>query len=281
MLLEQALSLRKQLLVDKIVNDGWRLRKNGDRIRSAYQRGGSLLDLAVQYDQPPVAIFRDVLTTRVRAHRMFDDLRDRDKRNVVKAGLRGDGPAWELLMSARDKEELAAAKAVDHTSYAEEDSTERIRSADWEESLYTYLDGSGVRYLNESTLKELGSPSTPDCVLLDNCYVNGRLVRWIDMKNYYGSSASKHFVDKLIKQVSRYDNEFGGPGAIVYKLGHSRGLAEQLPGTLLLDRGPLNVTSLQYGGTSDGMNRGGRGVRGQDEDGQPFMFETIDGVQFM
>ncbi len=122
MLLEQALSLRKQLLVDKIVNDGWRLRKHGERIRKAYQRGVSLLDLAVQYDQPPVAIFRDMLTARVRAHRRFEGLRDRDKRNLVKAGLRGDGPAWEM-MSGRDREKLAAAKAVDHTSYAEEDST--------------------------------------------------------------------------------------------------------------------------------------------------------------
>jgi hypothetical protein len=122
MLLEQALSLRKQLLVDKIVNDGWRLRKHGERMRKAYQQGVSLLDLAVQYDQPPVAIFRDMLTTKVRAHKRFEDLRDRDKRNLVKAGLRGDGPAWEM-MSERDRAELAAAKAVDHTSYAEEDST--------------------------------------------------------------------------------------------------------------------------------------------------------------
>ena len=93
----------------------------------------------------------------------------------------------------------------------------------------------------------------------------------------------------MIKQVNRYDSEFGGPGAIVYKLGHSRALAEQIPGTLLLDRGPLNVTSLQLGGTSDGGSRTGRGGSGsgsgngrvQDEDGQPLMFETIDGVQFM
>lgn len=275
MLFEQALSLRKQLLVDKIVNDGWKLRKNGDRIRRAYQQGVSLLDLAVQYDQPPVAIFRDMLTTRVRAHRMFDDLRDKDKRNVVKAGLRGDGPAWDM-MSERDRHELATAKAVDHTSYAEEDSTERVRSADWEESLYAYLDASGVRYLNETALKDLGSPSTPDCVLLDDCYVNGRLVRWIDMKNFYGSAASKHFVDKLIKQASRYNTEFGGPGAIVYKLGHSEGLAVQVPGTLLLDRGPLNVTTFS-GDRSDDEIGGGA----LDDDGQPLRFETIDGVLFM
>ena len=58
MLLEQALSLRKQLLVDKIINDGWKLRKHSDRIHKAYHRGDTLLELARQYDLPPVAIFR-------------------------------------------------------------------------------------------------------------------------------------------------------------------------------------------------------------------------------
>ena len=58
MLLEQALSLRKQLLVDKIINDGWKLRKHAHRIHKAYHNGDSLLELARQYDLPPVAIFR-------------------------------------------------------------------------------------------------------------------------------------------------------------------------------------------------------------------------------
>ena len=53
-----------------------------------------------------------MLTSRVRAHRMFDGLRDKDKRNVVKSGLRGDGSAWDLLMTARDKQQLAIAKVI-------------------------------------------------------------------------------------------------------------------------------------------------------------------------
>ena len=58
--------------------------------------------------------------------------------------------------------------------------------------------------MNETMLKDLGSKSTPDCVLLDDCYVNGQLVRWIDMKNFYGSSQSRHFVEKLTKQVGQW-----------------------------------------------------------------------------
>lgn len=84
-----------------------------------------------------------------------------------------------------------------------------------------------------------GSKSTPDCVFLDDCYINGKLVRWIDMKCFYGTSCSSHFVSKLQKQAKRYDEEFQGPGAIIYKLGFSAALPGKLPETLFLDRGPL------------------------------------------
>ena len=77
---------------------------------------------------------------------MFDGLRDRDKRNVVKSGLRGEGPGWDLLMTARDKQQLAIAKSVDHTSYADEDSTERLRSSHWEGKL------TNILYLTSLTL---------------------------------------------------------------------------------------------------------------------------------
>lgn len=88
-------------------------------------------------------------------------------------------------------------------------------------------------------LTHLGSKSTPDCVFLDDCYINGKLVRWIDMKCFYGTSCSSHFVSKLQKQAKRYDEEFQGPGAIIYKLGFSAALPGKLPETLFLDRGPL------------------------------------------
>lgn len=60
------------------------------------------------------------------------------------------------------------------------------------------------------------------------------------MKCFYGTSNSRHFVMKLAKQAKRYDEEFEGPGAIIYKLGYSESLPSKLPDTLFLDRGPLS-----------------------------------------
>ena len=49
MMVEQALSLRKQMLVDKIVNNGWRMRNLSDKLRIAYDAGSTLPDLCMRY----------------------------------------------------------------------------------------------------------------------------------------------------------------------------------------------------------------------------------------
>jgi hypothetical protein len=48
MLIEQALSLRKQMLVDKIIANGGRMKRLGDRMREAYEKGQSLTDLCIR-----------------------------------------------------------------------------------------------------------------------------------------------------------------------------------------------------------------------------------------
>lgn len=60
------------------------------------------------------------------------------------------------------------------------------------------------------------------------------------MKCFYGTTCSTLFITKLQKQASRYDLEFGGPGAIIYKLGYSENLPRRVPTTLFLDGGPLS-----------------------------------------
>lgn len=49
MMVEQALSLRKQMLVDKIVNNGWRMRNLSDKLRIAYDAGSTLPELCMRY----------------------------------------------------------------------------------------------------------------------------------------------------------------------------------------------------------------------------------------
>jgi len=77
--IQQALSLRKQLLVSKIKKDSWRVHHDLQKLIDRYtKQNKSLIDLAREFDLPPVAIFRAILGSRVRKH--WPALLDRDVR---------------------------------------------------------------------------------------------------------------------------------------------------------------------------------------------------------
>jgi hypothetical protein len=134
--MDQALSLRKQLLVEKIINTSTRMQKSSEALRHAYEKGRNILALSKKFDLPPVAIFRNILTYRAR--RRYPDLYERDLKDLVKFALRGEGDVYLNLLNDRDREELEIAKAEDQTSFAN-DNNERIVSAHWENALYSYL----------------------------------------------------------------------------------------------------------------------------------------------
>lgn len=157
---------------------------------------------------------------------------------------------WQdIIFFPKDVEQLALAKSVDHVSYNHEYLEEREQSAEWEKSLYNYFDEIGVSYMGEAALQEMGSKVTPDVVLLDDCYIDGQLVRWIDCKSYYGSAQSSLFYGALRTQVGRYHEHLGREnGAVIFRLGHSdelaRKLAPSMPaaaGALVLGQGPLRA----------------------------------------
>ena len=249
MSLMQALSLRKQLLVSKIIKGGWRLDKDMPRVRQQYKSGRDISEIALSLDQPPMALLRNILTAR--AMERYPDMEFRDLKVFVRAALRnepsaneGDDAAQPVaheLLTPQDVVQLERAKLSDQMSFSEENVAERDMSLAWENALYSHLNDAGVKYLSEQELKDAGCRSTPDVVLLDDVFINGQPVKWIDCKCYYGSSQSKHFHSRLEKQIARYNVEFGGRGAICYRLGFSKELASELKDSaLLLDRGLLN-----------------------------------------
>jgi hypothetical protein len=111
----------------------------------------------------------------------------------------------------------------------------------WEGALYRFLDDRDVSYLTQDELVAMGCTRTPDCLLLDDVFINNSTmpIRWIDCKNFYGTATSKMFVKNLQQQINKYDECFGGTGAIVYRNGFSAALPQRVSSVLLLDRGPL------------------------------------------
>jgi hypothetical protein len=277
--LAQAMSLRKQLLVQKLIASSWRLNDDrpgaiGAKVSAQYKRGAKVTAIAQRVDMPAVALLRSIFMERSKER--WPQMRHGDHRDIIKIARRLEGdqtqpePAPESaepeagegevgrrkslaalskcaaeLLTDRDRQELGEAKEADGISWNEENIEERNVSLAWEESLYAYLAANGVAFLTEGALLDLGFRSTPDAILLDDLYINGRLVRWLDAKCFYGSSRSKLFLTKLKKQCDRYKRDFGGGGAICYKLGFSRDLQAQLAGceTVCLDRGLLVLPS--------------------------------------
>ena len=131
-------------------------------------------------------------------------------------------------------------------------------SALFEEALVAYVRsvtaGSGSIFRTERELIDEARAGrrphgpTPDILFLEPVIINGRSVKWIDAKLYYASAkfASNTRVPngKLQSQAQRYNHHFGGNGAFVFGQGFCSDLQRMVPGALLLDATPLDVSAV-------------------------------------
>jgi hypothetical protein len=242
MTLNQGLLIRKQVLMTSIVHGNWKLNsQNLGRIQSSFtDQQTSILDLTRELNLPPVGILRAIITSRV--EETYPGLRQRDRKKIVQSIIREqDEEQLSQFLTGWEIEQLQIAKENDVMAYQKE--TGNIDADLWEESLYDFLDELAINFVAESEMRQAGSPVTPDCLLLDNVMINGRPIRWIDVKCFYASGLkqSSHMTKKIKNQIARYQDEFGEDGAVVFKHGFSRSLQRKNPDTLFLDAGPLEL----------------------------------------
>ena len=132
--------------------------------------------------------------------------------------------------------------------------------AKFETVLENFFRDAGVSIETEMELKQnnIGKlAATPDLVLLDEVYIDGARVHWIDAKSFYGSLVVEQHEGKLLQQAAKYEQRFG-PGAFVFKSGACKQL-DSVCGALVLDgrwftlRKVLRATSLRYPVVPGGM----------------------------
>lgn len=248
MTLPQGLLIRRQLMVSKAIRTSWKLKdpkKFGYIVRRFQNEGCPLLQLSQEMDLPPVSILRAVVRERV--DEAYPEMFHGDRKRIVKSIIgERDSENVEKFLTDRELSELQAAKRYDMVGYSEETATPVL----WEEALYAYLDREEINYVSEEKLRDADMKITPDCLILDDCYINGRLVRWMDCKSFYGSGLreNKHFINSLKKQVGKYESEFNQPGAVVFKHGFCSKLQNKNPSALFLDAGPLRVDMKNFDG---------------------------------
>mmetsp|Transcript_34223 Transcript_34223/g.38951 ORF Transcript_34223/g.38951 Transcript_34223/m.38951 type:complete len:385 (+) Transcript_34223:56-1210(+) len=242
---EQGFLIRKHLAVTKVIKKSRSLEYKFDSIKNAFcTKRHSLLQLSYQLDLPPVSIFRAILKERI--YRAYPYMLSSDRKKIVQKIIQDGGTIDESDMVREhltnwETDQLRIAKENDVVGYEYSDG--RVLSSQWEEKIYDFLKERKVNFLTEDDLRVagLGGVATPDCLLLDECIINGRLVRWIDAKNFYGSGLTETngIIKKMKKQIAKYQQIFGGDGAIVFKHGFSVRMIDTFPSTLFLDAGQL------------------------------------------
>ena len=107
----------------------------------------------------------------------------------------------------------------------------------FEDNLYAHLRALSLRFLTEEDIVEIHMAegtalrSTPDVLFLDDVWINGRMVRWMDAKAYFGTQYGPVFGG------AKKAAALWGPGALVFAKGYSRRL--RVPDTLLLGPGDV------------------------------------------
>jgi len=185
----QAISIRKQIMMGKLLQGCWKLKE--PRIMKSIidkfeHQQKPLLEIAEQYDLPPVSIFREILAPRVLsvnsqpgyvkrkppARRIVQSIINESSQDNMKSFL----SEWEI-------KELQTAKHHDVVGYK----SNCTSAEDWEQQIYNFLDEQGIRYVTEDSLKLQGCETktigTPDCLLVDDLMINGRPIRWIEFKS--------------------------------------------------------------------------------------------------
>ena len=242
---DQAMSIRKQLLIKKARVNHWKLKEQDslEEVIISFQQQKSLADIAVGLELPPVSVIRAILARRVLD--MYSELQVANRRRPAGKILQSiifedDEEYVDMFLNKWELEELQSAKNCDVIGYV----TNTTSPQDWENEVYNFLDEHQINYAKEEDLKSMGASSTPDCLLLDDVWINGRKVRWIEFKSYFASGLRDNwwFTKKLLTQSKKYEKEFRGEGAIIMKSGFSE-ILDKPPSssTLFLDSGPLST----------------------------------------
>jgi hypothetical protein len=190
----------------------------GRKILESHRAGKSVIEIAQQRRLPPVAVLRQILIET--GHNAAD----------VRRMLQTPSTLPAPLSTQADK--------IFEADLGSRVNAERIQAAAtaYEDALGARLHALGVEFTTERDARN--SPQqpnalTPDFLLTQPVIINGRVVYWIDAKNYpmYGG---RLVAKGLIRQAQKYTEAFG-PGAFVFSGGILCGASVPPALPLLLD----------------------------------------------
>lgn len=211
------LSIRANLMREHMMITHKKIISKEKLLISDYDSGIDLEQLVIKYDGSPLNLLRLIFQSKY--HKKLTKIINKTN-----------------LLSSRDKTQLDW--AINHDVYALINQDEILtKSNDFEDKIKLVLDNLGIRYKTQSELaKEQMIESnkvtnTPDFLILDEFFINGFKINWIDAKNFYGCG-TKFMVKKIKSQTIKYINKWGS-GSVIFNLGFNSEL--EIESILMID----------------------------------------------
>ena len=230
--LDSAISIRNIVLKDKIIKGYSRMNGKIAEIAAKYASGVGILALSKEYDFPPLNLLRGIfLQMGMSASEMYAVFANKEN---PKSALSGHDLAQFKLALANDAESIINIQKIAKIGADNEDTVVKFF-----QSL-----GIGLKTQEELTREQIEKHGraviTPDILFTTPVYINGTEVKWIDYKDYVGTTI--HFLySSNSDQAKRYHNKWG-PGALCYHHGFVSGMT--INSTLMLDARALPINLL-------------------------------------
>ena len=195
------LSYRSQLLKEINMNNHYKVKNQLKFLIKDYQNI-DILKLSKKYKLSHVSLMRLILKKK------YPNIKS------IKKSI--------LQLNSFDKEQLKLAEENDYVAPLDQDNIQKY-SEDYEKKIEKYLDKKNIKYktqelLVQEQIKEKGYPyATPDFLLTEPIQINGLIVNWLEIKNFYGTNI-KFMNNKIQKQVNKYFNKWG-TGCLVFRYG--------------------------------------------------------------
>jgi len=203
LLKEIILSINANNMRNYILINHSRIIKLQNKIIDDYNKNPNILDLVKLYDGSPLNLLRIIFFKKYKVKIT----------NIIKN---------LSILDPIDKTQLDIAIANDAYALVNQDEILK-NSIDFEKKIENILIKKNIKFktqeelANEQKKLEGFVSNTPDFLILDEFYINGIKINWIDAKNFYGINLK--FVIKKIKfQTKKYIDKWGS-GAIIFNLG--------------------------------------------------------------
>jgi hypothetical protein len=168
-----------------------------------YNNGIGILKLSTKYDGSPLNLLRLIF---------MDKYEKKLTQLIVK----------NKIISLADSKQLDIAVSNDLYALINQDEVLK-KSTDFEIKIQKILDRMNIRYKTQEDLakeqiaKSNIATNTPDFLILDSLFINGKKITWIDAKNFYGLNTQ--YLKKRIKHQTKKYLDAWGQGAIIFNLG--------------------------------------------------------------